>query len=121
MARIARLRSGGLLAEADVSAVGEQQLGLELLRNVERQQPGGYADFSDVMYQRTATKEVDFSGPRFGALGFESKYVDSRWRHAAVTVRSAFGAGILATRATLDTAGDVWAVPAPFVAWMLND
>jgi predicted AAA+ superfamily ATPase len=121
MARLAPLRSGGLLAEADVSAVSEQQLGLELVRSIEREQPGSYPHFSEVMYRRTSTKEVDFSGPRFGPLGFEGKYVDSGWKREAVTVRSAFGAGVLATRGVLDTSGDVWAVPAPFVAWMLND
>jgi hypothetical protein len=72
------------------------------------------------MYQRTSTKEVDFTGPRFGRLGFEGKYVDANWKREAVTVRAALGAGVLATRGMLDTTGDVWAVPAPFVAWMLN-
>lgn len=121
MARLAPLRSEGLVAEAQVPAISEQQLGLELVRNVERGQPGSYPHFSEVMYQRTSTKEVDFSGPRFGPLGFEGKYVDSGWKREAVTVRSAFGFGVLATRGVLDTSGDVWAVPAPFVAWMLND
>jgi hypothetical protein len=27
----------------------------------------------------------------------------------------------LQERLLLDTSGDVWAVPAPFIAWMLND
>jgi predicted AAA+ superfamily ATPase len=121
MARLAPLRSSGMLAEADASAVSEQQLGIELLRNMEREQPGTYAHFSDVMYQKTSGKEVDFCGPRIGKLGFEGKYVDSGWRREALTVRAAFGAGVLATRGLLDTSGDVWAVPAPFIAWMLND
>lgn len=121
MARLAPLRSSSMLAEADVSAVSEQQLGIELLRNIEREQPGAYAHFSDVMYQKTSGKEVDFCGPRIGKLGFEGKYIDSRWKREALTVRSAFGAGVLATRGLLDTSGDVWAVPAPFIAWMLND
>jgi len=121
MARLAHLRSSGMLAEADASALSEQQLGIELLRNMEREQPGGYAHFSDVMYQRTTSKEVDFCGPRFGSLGFEGKYVDRGWKQQARTIRSAFGAGVLATRGLLDTSGDVWAVPAPFIAWMLND
>ena len=71
MARLAPLRSSGTLPEADVSALSEQQLGIELLRNMEREQPGTHAHFSNVMYQKTATKEVDFCGPRFGKLGFE--------------------------------------------------
>jgi uncharacterized protein len=122
MARLAPpLRSQGMLAEADASAVSEQQLGIELLRNMEREQPGTYAHFSDIMYQRTSGKEVDFCGPRIGKLGFEGKYVDSGWKREALTVRAAFGAGVLATRSLLDTSGDVWAVPAPLIAWMLND
>jgi hypothetical protein len=51
----------------------------------------------------------------------EGKYVDSGWKREALTVRAAFGAGVLATRGLLDTSGDVWAVPAPFIAWMLGD
>jgi uncharacterized protein len=121
MARLASLRSQGTIAEADASAVSEQQLGIELLRNVEREQPGAYAHFSDVMYQKTSGKEVDFCGPRLGKLGFEGKYVDSGWRREALTVRAALGSGVLATRGLLDTSGEVWAVPAPLIAWMLND
>ncbi len=121
LARLAPLRSRGMLAEADASAIAEQQLGIELLRNMEREQPGAYAHFSDVMYQKTAGKEVDFCGPRIGKLGFEGKYVDYGWKREALTVRAALGAGVLATRGLLDTSGDVWAVPAPFIAWMLND
>lgn len=120
LARIAAERSHGATAEADVSALAEQQLGLELLRNLEREEPGGFAQFTDVMYQKTSGKEVDFTGPRIGALGFEGKYVDKNWRREALTVRSQFGAGVLATRGVIDTSGDVWAVPAPFIAWMLN-
>ncbi len=33
-------------------------------------EPGTYAHFSDIMYQRTSGKEVDFCGPRIGKLGF---------------------------------------------------
>ena len=78
LARLAPLRSSGMLAEADASALTEQQLGIELLRNIEREQPGSYVHFSDVMYQKTASKEVDFCGPRLGKLGFEGKYVELR-------------------------------------------
>ncbi len=120
MARLAHLRGGEAVHEADASAISEQQLGLELLRNLERDQPGGFSHFTDVMYQRTSSKEVDFAGPRIGPLGFEGKYVDTGWRREAQTVRAALGAGVLATRSLLDTTGNVWAVPAPFVAWLLN-
>jgi hypothetical protein len=121
MARQAPLRSVGAIAEADASAITEQQLGIELLRSMEREQPGSYAHFSDVMYQKTSGKEVDFSGPRIGEQDFEGKYVDSGWKRGALTVRAAFGAGVPATRGLLATSGDVWAIPAPFLASMLGD
>jgi predicted AAA+ superfamily ATPase len=121
MARLAAMRSPGTAAEPDASQLTEQQLGLALLRAVEREHGGSYAAFSDVMYQRTTSKEVDFAGPRFGPLGFEGKYVDAGWRREARTARAALGSGVLATRGLLDTSGDVWAVPAPFVAWMLDE
>jgi predicted AAA+ superfamily ATPase len=120
LARIAVERGHGATSEPDVSALSEQQLGLELLRSLEREQPGSFAQFTGLMYQKTSGKEVDFTGPRIGALGYEGKYVDKNWRREALTVRSQFGAGVLATRGLIDTSGDVWAVPAPFIAWMLN-
>jgi uncharacterized protein len=120
MARLAAIRSASPIAEVDASAISEQQLGLELLRSLEREQPGTYAHFSDVMYQRTSSKEVDFCGPRFGRGGFEGKYVDAGWRRESQTLRAALGAGVLTTRGLLDTSGEVWAVPAPFVGWLLN-
>ena len=49
------------------------------------------------------------------------KYVDSGWKQEAVTVRSQFGRGVLATRSILDLSGDVWAVPAALVGWLLNE
>lgn len=121
MARLAPLRSRGLLAEADSSKITEQQLGLELLRNIERQAPGRLTGFDELMYQRTSTKDVDFCGPRLDRIAFEAKYVDSGWKREARTVRAAYGAGVLATRGVLDTSGDVWAVPAPLLAWLLNE
>ena len=103
---------GGATTSAQVQAM--------LARLTRSLRPGAYAHFSDVMYQRTSSKEVDFCGPRFGMSGFEGKYVDSGWKRESLTLRAAFGAGVLATRGILDTSGAVWAVPAPFVCWMLN-
>lgn len=115
------MRSQCALAEADASVLSEQQLGIELLRNMGRELHGSYAHFGDVTYQKTSGKEVDFCGPHIGGLGFEGKYVDAGWKREALSVRAALGAGVLATRGLLDTSGEVWAVPAPFIAWMLND
>jgi hypothetical protein len=98
----ARVRS-----EAGASVLSEQQLDIELLRNIERERPGSSAHFSDVMYQKTSGKEVDFCGPRICRLGFEGKYIDAGWKREALTVRAALGAGVIATRGLLDTGGDV--------------
>jgi predicted AAA+ superfamily ATPase len=107
--------------EPESSRLTEQQLGIALLRQLEREQPGTYADFAGAMYIKTSSKEVDFAGPAIGQLGFEGKYVDGGWRQEARTVRSQFGRGVLATRSVLDLDDDVWAVPAAIVAWLLND
>lgn len=107
--------------QPEASRLTEQQIGLALLRQLEAEQPGTYADFTSTMYVKTSTKEVDFAGPRIGRLGFEGKYVDGGWKQEAVTVRSQFGRGVLATRSILDVSGDVWAVPAALVGWLLNE
>jgi len=105
----------------EASHLTEQQLGLALLRQLEKERPGSYAEFASVMYLKTSSKEVDFVGPEMGRLGFEGKYVDDGWKSEAQTVRSQFGGGVLATRSVLDLDGDVWAVPASLVAWLLNE
>jgi uncharacterized protein len=107
--------------EPDSSHLTEQQLGLALLRQLERDEPGTYADFTSAMFLKTSTKEVDFVGPRLGGIGFEGKYVDSGWKKEARTVHSQFGRGVLATRSILDLGGDVWAVPAALTAWLVNE
>jgi uncharacterized protein len=107
--------------EPEPSHLTEQQLGLALLRQLEIEKPGSYADFTSAMFAKTSTKEVDFVGPNIGRLGFEGKYVDDGWRNEAKTVRSQFGQGVLATRSVLDVSGPVWAMPASLVAWLLNE
>ncbi len=103
----------------DVTKLSEQQVGLALARAA----AGGRADLfiagETVMYERTKTgKEIDFVGAR--QVPFESKYVERNWKSDARTVAAAHGRGILATRNVLDTDGDVWAVPACIVVWLLG-
>jgi len=50
---------------------------LALALNLAAGDSGRFADFSDVMYARSATgKEVDFCGRRLGSVAFEGKYTD---------------------------------------------
>jgi uncharacterized protein len=103
----------------DVTKLSEQQIGLALARAA----AGGRADLfvagDAPMYERTKTgKEVDFVGAR--QVPIESKYVELNWKSDARTVAAAHGRGILATRNVLDTDGDVWAVPACVLVWLLG-
>jgi predicted AAA+ superfamily ATPase len=105
---------------ADSSAISEQQVGMALLRRIEVERTGTYADFTSVMYTRTASKkEVDFVGPVLGNLGVEGKYVDAKWKQESLTVKAQFGRGLLATRSVFDITDSVWAVPAGMLAWLL--
>lgn len=119
LARLAHIRSD-TAPIPDASQLSEQQLGLALLRCVERQEPGTFAEFRRIMVGRSTRKEIDFVGPPIGQAGFEGKYVDDGWRQEALTVKARYGRGVLATRTVVDTTGPVWAVPAPIVAWLLN-
>jgi uncharacterized protein len=60
----------------------------------------------------------DSSGTR-ATVPIESKWVDHGWRTEAKTAAGKYGRGVLATKSVLDTAGPVWAVPAPLVALLL--
>jgi len=118
LARLLHLRNSSM-PEPNPSQLTEQQIGMELLRAVEVPAASS-AEYSRLMHRRTKTKEVDFVGPAFPGQGFEGKFVDDKWRQEAQTVRSQFGRGVLATRAAYDPSGDVWAVPACMLAYLLN-
>jgi predicted AAA+ superfamily ATPase len=107
--------------EPDASKVSEQQIGLALTLSLAVGDPGRYADFSAVMYAKSATgREVDFCGRPLGSLAFEAKYTDRGLRREAQTLRAMFGAGVLASRAAVDRIDDVRALPAGFVALLLG-
>lgn len=119
-ARLAHLRADQ--PEPDASKLSEQQLGLALLLNLAAGDPDEYADFSALMYAKSATgTEVDFCGRLLGPIAVEAKYADRRLRRAAQTLRAMFGKGIMATRATIDRIDDVRVLPAGIVALILSD
>ena len=107
----------------DLSILSEQQLGMALVRNLERSHPGTYIDFGRVLYHRSpAGTEIDFTGPDFGGVAIESKYVDDGWRRGALrTLAASPWEGIVATRGLIDLSDpQAVAVPAAFLAWMLD-
>lgn len=119
-ARLAAWR--GAHPEPDVTVLSEQQLGLALWRHFERLEPGSFGASDQVLFHRSATRaEIDFVGPAFGDVAIESRYVDGSWARAAQTLRASRWRGIVATRSVLDLDGDVWAVPAPVLALLIDD
>ena len=106
----------------DLSHLSQQQLGMTLLRAAERAAPGSFVGFDRVLHHRTATrKEIDFVGPDFGSIAFESKYVDGGWRRDALTLKASRWRGIIATRSETDLSDpDVAAVPTALLAWLLD-
>ncbi len=106
----------------DISRISEQQLGMALLRAVERERPGAFVQGLRVQYVRTSTgAEIDFAGPDLPDLCVEGKYVDRNWKREAQTAAATFGAGLLGTRRALDMTAAIWAVPASFIALVLDD
>jgi hypothetical protein len=120
LARIAHLRADHL-PPPDTSRISEQQIGLALIRHLADGDPGRYADFTSVMYTRSATgQEVDFCGRPLGAVAFEGKFVDDKLARESQTMRSMFSSGVLATRSKLDDIQGARAIPAAFIAYLLT-
>ena len=120
LARLSHLRADQ--PEPDASQVSEQQIGLALTLSLATGDPGRYADFSAVMYAKSATgREVDFCGRPLGQVAFEAKYTDRSLGRETQTMRAMFGGrGILATRAKVDRVDGIRALPAGFVALLLS-
>ena len=106
----------------DFSRLSEQQLGMALQRATERAEPGSFVGFDRVLHHRTASrKEIDFAGPDFGGVAFESKYVDGGWRRDALTLKASRWRGIMATRSETDLSDpDVAAVPTALLVWLVD-
>jgi len=108
----------------DLSVMSEQQLGMALLRSLERESPGSYIHFGGVLHHRTnSDREIDFVGPDFGGVAFESKYVDEGpWRNSVGrTLQASPWSGIVATRSLLDLGEpSTLAIPSGMIAWLLD-
>ena len=106
----------------DDSLVSEQQLGMALLRSFEREQPGSFVEFDQVLHHRSNTRrEIDFVGRNFGGVAIESKHVDGRWRRNAQTLRASGWRGIVATRSELDLDdAELIAMPTAMLAWLVD-
>jgi len=118
---IARLPSerNGAYRPPDVTRLSEQQIGLALARAAAGGRADRFVAGEAVLYERTDTgREIDFVGA--GQVPVESKYVERNWKSEARTIAARHGRGILATRNVLDTDGDVWAIPAGILAWLLG-
>jgi predicted AAA+ superfamily ATPase len=76
LARLAHLRRSSH-PTPDATRLAEQQLGMALIRHLENANPGSYAGYDDVLFERTPTrKEIDFVGHRLAPVAFEGKYTD---------------------------------------------
>lgn len=106
----------------DLAALSEQQLGSALLRALGRAERGAPVDYSRLMFMKTPSRnEIDFVGPDIEPAAFESKYVDSKQTAMTAAIRAQGAAGIMASRAYFDPEAAVPWLPAPFLAWMLDE
>lgn len=108
---------------ADFTRLSEQQLGMALLRSIERRRPSSYVDFGRLLYYRSKTnREIDFVGRDLGDIAIESKYVDGGWRGTAGrTIGASPWKGIVATRTEVDLGNpDLMAVPTAVLAWLID-
>ena len=107
---------------ADSSLLSEQQLGMALLRGLEREEPGSFLDFDQVLHHRNKSgTEIDFVSAGLGGCAVESKFVDTRWRRATRTLSDSPWRGIVATRSVLDLEDpNLQAIPAALIAWLID-
>lgn len=106
----------------DVSALSEQQVGLAILRALERRSPGAVIRHDRLLYYRSTTgAEIDFVSPDFMTTCVESKFVDRAWGRAFQTIEaSGRSAGIVATRSGMQDHRAGWALPAALIAYVLR-
>jgi len=116
----ARLAPGSVV---DDTAISEQQLGMALLRSLERDNGGRYMSFDRLLFHRTKTNaEIDFVGSGLGGLAIESKFTDGGWRkRAGRTLQASRWRGLVATRTELDLSDpELIAFPAAMFAWLID-
>lgn len=121
-----RLRTG--LPAPDMTRLTEMTLGVAMARAIDDLEQGRWVSGDTIGYARTASdREIDLApvtvpsaaGP-VTTTPIEGKWVDRGWKSEAKTIDGKYGRGILATKSVLDVSGNVWAVPAPLVALLLQ-
>jgi predicted AAA+ superfamily ATPase len=107
--------------EPSLDALSEQQVGLALLRALEREKRSAFADYSKLMFMKTPSRnEIDFVGPDIEPAVFESRYLDSKKTSATAAIRAQRVPGIMASRAYFDPEAVVPWLPAALLVWMLD-
>jgi predicted AAA+ superfamily ATPase len=105
----------------DFTQLTEQQLGVALLADLERERPGELSAFNGLMHERSATgAEIDFVGPHLRGLPWEGKYTEGAWKRASQTAVAAYGRCVLATRDVIERDGDRRAVAAGTLALLID-
>ena len=121
VARLAHLRNPER-GDVDPTVLNEMQIGMAIQRAARR--VGAPAqDDQFLFHARTpARKEIDFVARNLAGVAIEAKYTDTgRWAGEAATVNASDWDGVLATRTILDTRPTTaWAVPAAFLAFMID-
>ncbi|MCL2466911.1 MAG: AAA family ATPase [Micrococcales bacterium] len=122
IARLAHLRNRER-SDIDTTILAEMQIGTAIHRAA-CAAGTPWTEDSFLFHARTATrKEIDFVAEPLAGVAIEGKYVSSgRWAGEAATVNASQWNGILTTRDVLDTGSDhdAWAVPAAFLAYLID-
>ena len=120
LARLASTQGAG--QPPDESALSEQQIGLALLRRLERERTGAAVRHDSLLYYRSSTNaEIDFVSPEFSSTCVESRFVDRGWGRAFQTIAaSGFATGMVATRSGLRRHEIGWALPAGVLGYLLG-
>ena len=114
--------------DPDMTRLTESLLALELARSVDCLASDRFVEQRAVFYARTERgNEVDFApvpvtvaSAQRQTTPLESKWVTRNWRQESLVMRGRYGHGVIATKDVVELMGDIWAVPAPIVALLLN-
>ncbi len=112
----------------EMTSLTESHLALELARAINNIHPDRFVEQRAVMYTRSGSgNEIDLAplpvhrgSTETRTVPLEAKWVTRNWRSEALVMRGRYGAGVLGTKNIVDLDGDVWAVPAPVVALLLQ-
>lgn len=120
LARLAAYRGAG--QPPDTTVLSEQQVGLALLRLLERKESGAALEHNRLLYYRSSTgAEIDFMSPDVPNACIESKYVDSGWGRVLQTIEaSGRSIGLVATRSGLEQWDGGWALPTGVLVYLVG-